>query len=108
MDQIDDDDLPDEGSEDEGGQLDRERADREQEEQEEREREERRMQDRRQDHETAAQVAEAAALKRAFGSDAAQRFLKLRGINDELAQEALLENYDRRQAARRALRSSRA
>ncbi len=63
---------------------------------------ERRQEDRRQDHETAAQLHEAAALKRAFGSDAAQRFLKLRGINDELAQEALLENYDRRQAARRA------
>ena len=63
---------------------------------------ERRQEDRRQDHETAAQVEEAAALKRAFGSDAALRFLKLRGINDELAQEALLENYDRRQAARRA------
>ncbi len=63
---------------------------------------ERRQEDRRQDHETAAQVEEAAALKRAFGSDAALRFLKLRGINDELAQDALLENYDRRQAARRA------
>lgn len=63
---------------------------------------ERRQEDRRQDHETAAQVEEAAALKRAFGSDAALRFLKLRGIDDELAQDALLENYDRRQAARRA------
>ena len=62
---------------------------------------EHRQEDRRQDHETAAQVEEAAALKRAFGSDAALRFLKLRGINDELAQEALLENYDRRQQARR-------
>lgn len=58
--------------------------------------------DRRQDHDTAAQVTEAAALKRAFGNDAAQRFLRLRGINDELAAEALLENYDRRQAQRRA------
>lgn len=58
--------------------------------------------DRRQDHDTAAQVSEAAALKRAFGNDAAQRFLRLRGINDELAAEALLENYDRRQAQRRA------
>ena len=58
--------------------------------------------DRRQDHDTAAQVTEAAALKRAFGNDAAQRFLRLRGINDDLAAEALLENYDRRQAQRRA------
>lgn len=62
---------------------------------------ERRKEDRRQDQETAAQVSEAAALQRAFGSDAAQRFLKLRGINDELAQDLVLENYDRRQLARR-------
>ncbi len=62
---------------------------------------ERRKEDRRQDQETASQVAEAAALQRAFGSDAAQRFLKLRGINDELAQNLVLENYDRRQLARR-------
>ncbi|MFP5391053.1 MAG: hypothetical protein ACLGI6_05850 [Gammaproteobacteria bacterium] len=71
--------------------------------------EERRVEDRRQDHETAAQLQEAADLKRAFGSDAAERFLKLRGINDELAREALLENHDRRQAERRAAgRSARA
>lgn len=63
---------------------------------------ERRQEDRRQDHETATQVHEAIALQRAFGSDAAQRFLKLRGIDGELAQNALLESYDRRQAARRA------
>ncbi len=62
---------------------------------------ERRKEDRRQDQETAAQVSEAAALQRAFGSDAAQRFLKLRGIGDELAQDLVLENYDRRQLARR-------
>ncbi|SHH20781.1 hypothetical protein [Massilia sp. CF038] len=63
---------------------------------------ERRQQERRQDHQTASQITEAAALQRAFGSDAAQRFLKLRGIGDELAQELLIENYDRRQEARRA------
>lgn len=62
---------------------------------------ERRQEERRRDQETAAQIAEAAALQRAFGSDAAQRFLKLRGIDDELAQDLLLENYDRRQRARR-------
>lgn len=62
---------------------------------------ERRNQERRQDRETATQVTEAAALQRAFGSDAAQRFLKLRGIGDQLAQDLLLENYDRRQMARR-------
>jgi hypothetical protein len=62
---------------------------------------ERRGQDRRQDVETAAQISEAAALNRAFGSDAAQRFLKLRGIGDQLAQDLLIENYDRRQLARR-------
>jgi hypothetical protein len=61
----------------------------------------RRQQDRRQDFDTAAQVTEAAALQRAFGSDAAQRFLKLRGIGDQLAQDLLIENYDRRQLARR-------
>ena len=63
---------------------------------------ERRGEDRRQDHETANQVHEAIALQRAFGSDAAQRFLKLRGIDGEIAQNALFESYDRRQAARRA------
>lgn len=62
---------------------------------------ERRQGERRQDTETATQIAEAAALQRAFGSDAAQRFLKLRGIGDELAQELLIENYDRRMQARR-------
>ena len=62
----------------------------------------RRHDERRQDHDMAAQVHEAIALQRAFGSDAAQRFLKLRGIDGEIAQNALLESYDRRQAARRA------
>ncbi len=67
---------------------------------------ERRQQDRRQDHETAAQLHEAIALQRAFGSDAAQRFLALRGIDTDIAQDALLEAYDRRQAARRARNSA--
>ena len=62
---------------------------------------ERRVQERRQDQQTASQITEAAALQRAFGSDAAQRFLKLRGIGDQLAQDLLIENYDRRQLARR-------
>jgi hypothetical protein len=62
---------------------------------------ERRQHERRQDHETASQITEAAALQRAFGSDAAQRFLKLRGIGDQMAQDLLIENYDRRQQARR-------
>jgi hypothetical protein len=62
---------------------------------------ERRQQERRQDIETASQITEAAALQRAFGSDAAQRFLKLRGIGDQLAQDLLIENYDRRMQARR-------
>lgn len=64
---------------------------------------ERRQQDRRQDEETAAQITEAAALNRAFGSDAAQRFLKLRGIGDQMAQDLIIENYDRRQLARRTI-----
>jgi hypothetical protein len=63
--------------------------------------EKRRLDDRRQDHETAAQVQEALNLGRAFGSDAAQRYLALRGIVGEVAQLALIESYDRRQAARR-------
>jgi hypothetical protein len=62
---------------------------------------ERRTHERRQDQDTASQITEAAALQRAFGSDAAQRFLKLRGIGDQLAQDLLIENYDRRQQARR-------
>ena len=62
---------------------------------------ERRHHERRQDVDTASQITEAAALQRAFGSDAAQRFLKLRGIGDQLAQDLLIENYDRRQQARR-------
>lgn len=62
---------------------------------------ERRQHERRQDNETASQITEAAALQRAFGSDAAQRFLKLRGIGDQLAQDLLIENYDRRMQARR-------
>lgn len=62
---------------------------------------ERRAQERRQDKETATQITEAAALQRAFGSDAAQRFLKLRGIDDQVARDLVLENCDRRQLARR-------
>lgn len=67
---------------------------------------ERRVLDRRQDEETATQITEAAALQRAFGSDAAQRFLKLRGIGDQLAQDLLIENYDRRQQERRERRAA--
>ncbi len=67
---------------------------------------ERRHHERRQDHETASQITEAAALQRAFGSDAAQRFLKLRGIGDQVAQDLLIENYDRRQKARREQRAA--
>lgn len=68
---------------------------------EERGEERRATEDRRRDHDTAAHVAEASNLKRAFGNDAAQRFLRLRGIHDDLAAEALLENYDRRKNHRR-------
>ena len=62
---------------------------------------ERRQEDRRQDLETATQVNKALELQRAFGSDAAQHYLTLRGIVGEVARNALIENYDRRQAARR-------
>lgn len=61
----------------------------------------RRADDRRQDHDTAAMVSEALACQRAFGNDAAQRFLKMRGIEGEVAQQALLDNYDRRKQIRR-------
>lgn len=61
----------------------------------------RRADDRRQDHETAAVVSEALACQRAFGNDAAQRFLKMRGIEGDVAQQALLDNYDRRKQIRR-------
>jgi hypothetical protein len=64
---------------------------------------ERRGQDRRQDHETAAQVHKALEVRRAFGSDAAQRYLELRGIVGEGAQLAIIEANDRRQAERRRL-----
>lgn len=61
----------------------------------------RRADDRRQDHDTAAVVSEALACQRAFGNDAAQRFLKMRGIEGDVAQQALLDNYDRRKENRR-------
>ena len=61
----------------------------------------RRADDRRQDHDTAAVVSEALACQRAFGNDAAQRFLKMRGVEGEVAQQALLDNYDRRKEIRR-------
>ncbi|NML63349.1 hypothetical protein HHL21_20100 [Massilia sp. RP-1-19] len=61
----------------------------------------RRADDRRQDYDTAAMVGEALACQRAFGDDAAQRFLKMRGIEGEVAQQALLDNYDRRKQIRR-------
>lgn len=41
-------------------------------------------------------------LKVAFGDDVAQRFLKLRGIHGEIMQEAVLERYAQKQAARLA------
>jgi hypothetical protein len=63
---------------------------------------ERRQDDRRQDAQTAAVVGEALACQRAFGCDAAQRFLKMRGIEGEVAQQALLDNFDRRRQNRRA------
>ena len=41
-------------------------------------------------------------LKVAFGDDVAQRFLRLRGIVGDLMQEAVLERYAVKQAARLA------
>lgn len=41
-------------------------------------------------------------LKVAFGDDVGQRFLRLRGIVGDLMQEAVLERYAAKQAARLA------
>ncbi len=41
-------------------------------------------------------------LKVAFGDDVARRFLTLRGIHGDLMQEAVLERYATKQAARMA------
>lgn len=41
-------------------------------------------------------------LKVAFGDDVAQRFLKLRGIEGAVMQEAVLERYAQKQSARMA------
>jgi hypothetical protein len=41
-------------------------------------------------------------LKVAFGDDVAQRFLRLRGIIGDLMQDAVLERYAAKQAARLA------
>jgi hypothetical protein len=49
-----------------------------------------------------AAAEEAMRLKVAFGDDVAQRFLRLRGIVGELMQEAVLERYAAKQAARMA------
>jgi hypothetical protein len=51
---------------------------------------------------TRARADEQMRLKVAFGDDVAQRFLRLRGIVGELMQEAVLERYAARQAARLA------
>jgi hypothetical protein len=62
---------------------------------------ERRGPDRRQDLETATQLSKALEVRRAFGSDAAERYLALRGIVGEVAQLAIIEANDRRRAERR-------
>jgi hypothetical protein len=52
--------------------------------------------------ETADMLAHARSMQRAFGDDVAQRFLELRGVADEPAQQALVERYYQRQAQLRA------
>lgn len=52
--------------------------------------------------ETIIRADEKMRLKVAFGDDVAQRFLRLRGIVGDLMQEAVLERYAARQAARLA------
>lgn len=51
---------------------------------------------------TPARADELLRLKVAFGDDVAQRFLRMRGIVGELMQDAVLERYAARQAARLA------
>jgi hypothetical protein len=52
--------------------------------------------------ESISRADEIMRLKVAFGDDVAQRFLRLRGIVGELMQEAVLERYAAKQAARLA------
>lgn len=52
--------------------------------------------------ETTIRADELMRLKVAFGDDVAQRFLRLRGIVGDLMQEAVLERYTAKQAARLA------
>lgn len=52
------------------------------------------------EHETIIRADEKMRLKVAFGDDVAQRFLRLRGIVGDLMQEAVLERYAAKQAAR--------
>ena len=52
--------------------------------------------------ETHSRADEKMRLKVAFGDDVAQRFLRLRGIVGDLMQEAVLERYAAKQAARLA------
>ncbi len=52
------------------------------------------------EQESRSQADEKMRLKVAFGDDVAQRFLRLRGIIGELMQEAVLERYAAKQAAR--------
>lgn len=43
----------------------------------------------RTDHKTETEVREALAMKRAFGLDTARTFLKLRGVNPDLAERVI-------------------
>jgi hypothetical protein len=54
------------------------------------------------EQETPSLADEKMRLKVAFGDDVAQRFLRSRGIIGELMQEAVLERYAAKQAARLA------
>lgn len=51
------------------------------------------------ERETVSQVEEKMRLRRAFGDDVAQRFLRLRGIDNEVMRDAVLVRYAMRQAA---------
>lgn len=51
------------------------------------------------ERETVISIDEQMRLRRAFGDDVAQRFLRLRGIHGDVMQDAVLARYAMRQAA---------
>lgn len=59
--------------------------------------------DRRHDQQSSQILTEALQLQRVFGKLTALAFLKKQGVNDELAQSALMQRYGRRTIIRREI-----